>query len=128
MALHSASCGDAEDGGELMPYVFRNESGKIARVSVKQVPGAEILPHDHQDVRAFLTERGQDPAHVENALNELRRTDNEMARAVEDVITVLLRKNVLKLSELPKVVQDRMAFRVRMRVLIQETYDRASSS
>ncbi len=109
-----------------MPYLFRNEAGQIYRISVKPVPGAEVLPHDHPEVRAFLVARGQNPEQIDNALNELRRTDNEMARAVEDVITVLLRKNILKLSELPKAVQERMALRVRMRVLIQETYDRAS--
>lgn len=111
-----------------MPYAFRNESGRIYRVSVKPVPGAELLPHQNEEVRTFLVNRGQDPAQVDHALDELKRTDNEMARAVEDVITVLLRKNILKLSELPKAVQERMALRVRMRVLIQEAYDRASSS
>ncbi|MER2519166.1 MAG: hypothetical protein ABTQ34_00560 [Bdellovibrionales bacterium] len=109
-----------------MPYVFRSEGGQIYRIGVKPVPGAEPLPHDHPEVRSFLVTHGQDPAQIDNALSELRRTDNEMARAVEDVITVLLRKNILKLSELPKAVQERMALRVRMRVLIQEAYDRAS--
>lgn len=87
-----------------------------------------MLPHNNEEVRAFLVKRGQDPAQIDHALDELKRTDNEMARAVEDVITVLLRKNILKLSELPKAVQDRMALRVRMRVQIQEAYDRASSA
>ena len=58
----------------------------------------------------------------------MRRTDNEMARAVEDIIMVLLKKNVLKMSDMPKAVQDRMALRVKLRMLIQDVYDQASGS
>jgi hypothetical protein len=85
-----------------------------------------MLPHSHPDVVGFLSSRGQDPKKVSEALEELRRTDNEMARAIEDVIMVLLKKNVLKMSELPKAVQDRMALRVRLRMTIDETYEQAS--
>ena len=51
-----------------------------------------------------------------------------MARAVEDIIMVLLKKNILKLSDLPKPVQDRMALRVKLRVLIQDIYEQASGT
>jgi len=86
-----------------------------------------LVPHNHPDVVAFLKQRGQDPNQVEFALGELRRTDHEMARAVEDVIMVLLKKNLFKMNDLPKPVQDRMSFRVKQRVLIQDIYDQASA-
>src|SRR5271154_5085263 len=111
-----------------MPYILRDEKGAIHKASARSMVSAELLPHSHPDVVAFLKSRGQDPKHVEEALAELRRTDNEMARAVEDVIMVLLKKNVLKMSDLPKAVQDRMALRVKMRVLIQDIYDQASGA
>ena len=50
-----------------------------------------------------------------------------MARAVEDVIMVLLKKNLFKMTDLPKPVQDRMSFRVKQRVLIQDIYDQATA-
>lgn len=109
-----------------MPYVVRDASGKVTKVSARSLPGADILPHDHADVLAFMAERGIATSQIAEALGELRRTDNEMSRAVEDVITALLKKNILKMSDLPKAVQDRIAFRVRMRLQIQEAYDRAS--
>src|SRR5271154_3670208 len=111
-----------------MPYLLRDDTGKIQRISARSLHGGELVPHSHPDVVAFLKTRGQDPKHVEDALGELRRTDMEMSRAVEDVIMVLLKKNILKMTDLPKAVQDRMALRVKMRVLIQDVYDQASGT
>jgi hypothetical protein len=110
-----------------MPYILRDETGKVIKASARALIGAELVPHNHPDVLEFLTSRGQDPQQVEFALGELRRTDNEMARAVEDVVMVLLKKNLLKMTDMPKPVQDRMAFRVKQRMLIQDAYDQASS-
>jgi hypothetical protein len=110
-----------------MPYITRDANGKIVKASARVLIGGELVPHNHPDVVAFLKQRGQDPSVVEQALSELRRTDNEMARAVEDVIMVLLKKNLFKMTDLPKPVQDRMSFRVKQRVLIQDIYDQASS-
>ena len=110
-----------------MPYVVRNKEGKIVKGSTRMLAEAELLPHNNPEVMEFLRTRGQDPAAAEHALAELRRTDNEMARAVEDVIMVLLKKNVIKMTDLPKPVQDRMSFRVKLRVLLQDIYDQASA-
>jgi hypothetical protein len=111
-----------------MPYVIRDASGKINRASARPIIGAETVAYDNPDLQVFLREKGQDPNRVIEALNELRRTDTEMSRAVEDVVMALLKKNVLKLSDLPKPLQDRMSLRVKMRVMIQEVYDQASGS
>ncbi|MDR3424976.1 MAG: hypothetical protein P4M13_07880 [Alphaproteobacteria bacterium] len=110
-----------------MPYIQRDENGKIVKASARVLVGGELVPHGHPDVVAFLKTRGQDPQAVELALAELRRTDGEMARAVEDVIMVLLKKNIVKMTDLPKPVQERMSFRVKQRVLIQDIYDQATA-
>lgn len=109
-----------------MPYIIRDETGKILRASARHIHGAEMVPYDNRDLQEFLLKNGQDPRKITEALEELRRTDIEMSRAVEDVIMALLKKNVLKLSDLPKPVQERMALRVKLRVMIQEIYDQAS--
>lgn len=112
-----------------MPFVFRDaESGVIVKAIIRQIPGAEYVPHSHPELLAFMQSRGVDVAQIDEALGELRRTDLDMSRAVEDVITALLKKNILKMSDLPKPVQDRIALRTRMRVLIAESYDRASAN
>lgn len=109
-----------------MPYILRNAQGAITRASVQAVPGAEMVSYDHPDLVVFLQNNGQDPKKVYDVLDELRKSDGDMARAVEDVITALLKKNVLRLSDLPKQVQDRMAQRVKLRLSIQDIYDHAS--
>jgi hypothetical protein len=114
-------------GRDAMPFVLRDETGKIIKVSTRGLAGGELLPHSHSEITSFLRQRGQDPQQVEFALSELRRTDGEMARAVEDVIMILLKKNVIKMTDLPKQVQDRISFRVRQRVLIQDIYDQATA-
>lgn len=109
-----------------MPYIIRDESGKIIRASAAHIHGAEVVSYDHQELKAFLSTNGQDPKTIDEALIELRRTDLEMSRAVEDVVMALLKKNILKLTDLPKPVQERMALRVKLRVMIQDVYDQAS--
>lgn len=109
-----------------MPHVLRDANGKIYRASVRPVPGAEVLPYGHPDVVAFLRDNGQDPSRVEEALAELRRTDADMSRAVEDVVMALLKKNILKMNDLPNAVQDKMSSRARLRVLMQDSFDQAS--
>jgi len=111
-----------------MPHVTRDATGKISRASARSFIGAELLPHSHPEVVEFLKSRGRDPKVIEDTLAELRRTDNEMARAIEDLIMVLFKKNVLKMSDLPKPVQDRMGARVKLRMTIEEVYDQASNT
>ena len=110
-----------------MPYVLRDEGRNIVKVSSIAIPGGEGMAADHPDLLKFLTERGIDPATIEHAIRELRRTDNEMSRAIEDVITALLKKNLLKMTDLPKAVQDRIALRISLRMQIQQVFDRASA-
>ena len=111
-----------------MPYIYRNESGKISKISVRALVGGDTLPHNHPEVMEFLKHHNQDPTQVELALKELQRTDGEMARAIEDVVIVLMKKNLIKMTDLPKPVQDRMSNRIKQRVLIQDIYDQASGS
>lgn len=109
-----------------MPYVIRDASGEIMKVSSIAIPGGEGMAADNPELLKFLSDRNIDSSAVENAIKELRRTDNEMSRAIEDVITALLKKNLLKMTDLPKAVQDRIALRISLRMQIQQIYDRAS--
>jgi hypothetical protein len=109
-----------------MPFILRNPAGKIIRASVKPLVGGEALPHHNPEVLQFLIDHQQDPQQVVDALAELQVTDGEMARAIEDIIIILLKKNVFKMSELPRPVQDRMAMRTKLRTKIEEAYDKAS--
>ena len=111
-----------------MPFVQRDSSGKITRATLNQIMDLEFVPHGTPEIVAFLEDRGQDPKKVDEVLAELRRSDVEMARLSEDLVTVLLRRNLLKMSDLPPQVQDRMALRTKLRMLLQDVYAQASGS
>ena len=109
-----------------MPYMMRDLTGKVIKVTTQPIHGAEMVSYDNPEVQNFLRANGQDPQTIDQALIELRKTDADMMRAVEDVIMALLKKSILKMTDLPKPVQDRMALRVKLRVQIQEAFDRAT--
>jgi hypothetical protein len=109
-----------------MPYALLDDQGHVTKVSSTALPGAQSFAADHPLLLAFLEANGVPPTDVELAIKELRRTDNEMSRAIEDVITALLRKNVLRMTDLPRAVQDRIALRLKLRLQIQEAFDKAS--
>ena len=41
-----------------MPYVVRDAEGKVQKVSVRPIPGADMLPHDHAEVLTFMQAKG----------------------------------------------------------------------
>lgn len=110
-----------------MPFVMRDDKGQIIKITTRSMVNGEFLPHSHPDVVAYMSARGSGAQQIEEHLAELRRTDNEMARAVEDVIMALLKKNLIKMTDMPKAVQDRMALRTKLRMQIQEIYEQAST-
>lgn len=108
-----------------MPFILRDASGTVTKITTQPVHGGEMVSYSHPEVQAFLKSGDQDPKAVDEALTELRKTDADMTRAIEDVITALLRKSVLKMTDLPKPLQERIALRVNLRAMIQETFDQA---
>ncbi|NBX73546.1 MAG: hypothetical protein EBZ69_09250 [Alphaproteobacteria bacterium] len=109
-----------------MPYILRDQSGTIIKASARQIVGGEGVGYDNPDLVAYIEARGLQHATIQEYLTELKKTDNDMVRAIEDVITALLKKNILKLTDLPKPVQDKIAQRTKLRAMIAEAYDRAS--
>jgi len=109
-----------------MPYILRDPKGKIYHVSAGFIHGSEMVPHNHAELDAFLRAQGLDPAGIAGYLAELHRTDGEMVRSIEDILLALLKKNILKIIDLPQPVQQRINKRVELRAMIQAAYDQAS--
>ncbi len=91
-----------------MFYVLRDAQGHIQSVHAQAVPGAEVLPQDHADVRAFLSP-GREAGFAS--------LDAGLVRVLEDLIDVLLERNILRITDLPPEAQqkliDRKDFRSR---------------
>ena len=90
-----------------MLYVLRNPDGDIHSLHRTPVPGAHSIAADHPDVATFL---GRSPDEQQFAA-----LDASLVRVVEDLIDVLIRRNVLCVTDLPPEAQaklfDRKHFR-----------------
>ena len=82
-----------------MPYVARDASGQITAASDHITDAAfdQILPND-PEVQAFMQDAGNDQARA-----RLSQSDLEMVRVVEDLVDVLVGKNVFNFTDLPRL-------------------------
>ena len=93
-----------------MPYIKRNERGDIVAVSQEALPGfVESTESDEPEVMAFTASlAGQE-------YGELNRSDLDFVRVLDDVIELLMAKNVIQFTELPDASQAKMLMRRRLR-------------
>ncbi|NRP36540.1 hypothetical protein XMD579_001363 [Marinobacterium sp. xm-d-579] len=101
-----------------MPYIKRNERGDLVAVSQEVLPGfIESTASDDSEVLAFSSSiAGQE--HV-----ELSRSDLDFVRVLDDVIELLMAKNVIQFTELPDASQAKMLMRRRLRDGLDNTLD-----
>jgi len=93
-----------------MAYVFKNPQGKIIASSAAESfsDGWEFVENHDREYLAFL----------EDTLTEsvpFRESDLQMARVVEDLISMLIDKNVIRFTDFPEAAQKRLNYRQNMR-------------
>lgn len=92
-----------------MPYVERNETGAVVAVASTPDAGSgkkEFLPLEHADVLQFL---GALTAGKEGGASlAMMASDLRMIRVIEDVVDLLIQKNVIIFSDLPQAVQAKL--------------------
>lgn len=92
-----------------MPYVKRDGEGRVVAASNKQTNEmSEELAFDSSDLRAFIEDLAD-----ENGVFE--SSDMKMIRAIEDVIDLLIHKNVICITDLPTAVQTKLMERRSLR-------------
>ena len=89
-------------------YVRRDENGRIDAVSRYAEPAfTEHLPTDHPELLAFLSNGG--------ARGRLASTDLELVRVLEDLIDLLIDRDVIRFTDLPLPAQQKLMERRSMR-------------
>ncbi len=95
-----------------MRYVLRDDQGLVASVHRDPIPGAQVLSADDPEVLAFL--QGTPSPGESTSYASL---DAHLVRVLEDLIDVLIERNVLMVTDLPPEAQqklfDRKSFRSR---------------
>lgn len=94
-----------------MRYVLRDSTGSVISLHREPVPGAEMLPLGHPDVQAFLI-------HDEEA-RSFAGMDADLVRVLEDLIDVLIDRNVLRITDLPAEAQQKLFDRKHFRSRVQ---------
>ena len=100
-----------------MPYVKRNKSGEITAVSQDADGGfSEELSSQNAELNDFV-------ASVSNVGLDLEDTDLSFVRVVEDVIELLIAKNMILFTELPDSAQTKMMDRQKLRTALTSHLD-----
>ncbi|EIC30281.1 MULTISPECIES: hypothetical protein [Methylomicrobium] len=95
-----------------MPYISRNGAGEI--IGLHHSPPeaeAEWLDGDDAQIQQFLLSC----APTEQTRRSLSDSDSDMIRVIEDLIELLIAKNVFTFTELPEAVQRKLGSRRRLR-------------
>jgi hypothetical protein len=94
-----------------MFYVQRDAQGLLVRVEAAAYAEAtETLPADHHEIQAWFAN-----AAVENSLKQLKQSDFEMIRVLDDLIQVLTSKGVIRVTDLPPAAQAKLMDRTQAR-------------
>ncbi|MFC5301000.1 hypothetical protein [Azospira restricta] len=87
-----------------MPFVLRDAHGVvIGLLKTADDPSAEFLPPDDPEVAAFVAEEA-----APDAGSFPLQADVAMIRVIEDVIDLLIAKNLIVLTDLPPIVQEKL--------------------
>ncbi len=100
-----------------MPFVKRDDQGKIAAVSRERGPGfQEELAPDNLELSSFLGTLG-------DGGTSLSASDQDFVRVLEDVVQLLVDKGVILFTELPDSAQVKILRRQQLRSKISGNLD-----
>ncbi|MET3456397.1 tryptophan synthase subunit beta [Pseudomonas kilonensis] len=94
-----------------MFYVQRDAQGLLVRVEATAYADAtETLPADNHEIQDWFANQA-----VENSLKQLKQSDLEMIRVLDDLIQVLTSKGVIRVTDLPPAAQAKLMDRTQAR-------------
>lgn len=88
-----------------MAFVKRDLEGKISAVFENNGVGLEEIPIDHPDVIEFISRCDKDHRY------NLMQSDLQLIRVLEDLIDVLISKNVITITDFPEPVINKLLTR-----------------
>jgi hypothetical protein len=97
-----------------MPYVLRDAQGRIASIHRHAVAGAQHLPAGHPELQQVLGARGAE-AISPPAEPSFASLDADLIRVLEDLVDVLVARNILRITDLPAEAQHKLFARKHFR-------------
>jgi len=103
-----------------MPYAIRNHQGNIIALVSEAPQGADNpVSATDPEVIEFLSTHN----HLESPQRALADSDLEIVRVTEDIIQLLIRKNIILFTDLPAAVQNKLLNREKLRSSMQAPTD-----
>jgi hypothetical protein len=94
-----------------MLYVKRDAWGNLQQVEAAPFEGMNgDLLAESEEAQAWLANQT-----VESSLLQLEQSDLDMIRVLEDLITILIRKGVVRITDLPEAAQSKLVGRSKAR-------------
>ena len=91
-----------------MPYVKRDDQGKLVAISVVRGEGfSEEVAAEAPELTSFLA--------AGDAENSLVASDQDFVRVLEDVVQLLIDKGVILFTDLPDSAQEKIMLRQQLR-------------
>ncbi len=106
-----------------MPYVIRDASGRISGIfDQAEVGVAEEIDSNDPELLRFLSDYGL--ATPDSAKQVLEESDRKMIRLVDDLIALLIEKDLIKFTDLPAAAGEkylqRQVARKRLQIVVGE--------
>lgn len=98
-------------------YAKRNQQGEMVEVSTEHRGDNEPINND--EVRDIF-KRIYPDALKSQVTHELKDSDTQMIRVLEDLIELLIEKNIINLTELPRAAQQKIFNRKKIRQLLSD--------
>jgi hypothetical protein len=88
-----------------MVYVQRDAAGRLLRVEYEPFEGmTENLAVESEELHNWLTAREE----VKARLDGLKQSDLELVRVLEDVVSVLVERGVIRYTDLPEAARQKL--------------------
>ncbi len=99
-----------------MPFVKRDAGGKIIAVYAQAgEDGVEEVAAGDSGLKSFLSSHGTRPQTDEETLHGLIDSDADMIRVLEDLINLLIDKDLIAVTDLPEAAQQKLLARGALR-------------
>ncbi|GGA67661.1 hypothetical protein GCM10011369_06630 [Neiella marina] len=100
-----------------MFFVSRNTSGDIVAIAREQNEQfSEAITTDNPELLTFLKQHGEDA----DILSLLQSSDTPLIRVLEDLIQLLIKKNMIQFTELPTAAQQKLLERKEIRTRLSD--------
>lgn len=91
-----------------MPYIKRDEQGRICMVNLEPGEGLLEMPASTPELIEFMKGMGMEQSGLE-------QSDMRLVRVLEDLIDLLIERNVIHFTDLPQAAQEKLLERRSMR-------------